>query len=65
MAPLLIAVLVAIFYAPPIAQPLASIHWDAADIHYPLRHYFAERIRIGILGSVPDVRPARIRLKKV
>ena len=53
MAPLLIAVLVAVFYALPIASPDASIHWDAADVHYPLQRYFAERIPTGIPAWTP------------
>lgn len=47
-APLLIALLVALFYLPPIASPNASIQADAADVHYPMQHYFASRVANGI-----------------
>ena len=47
-APLMIALLVALFYLPPIASPDASIQADAADVHYPMQHYFAARFRTEI-----------------
>ena len=47
-APLIIAALVAIFYLPPLASTDAGIHWDAADVHYPMQRYFAEWVRHGI-----------------
>lgn len=47
-APLMIAVLVALFYLPPIASPNASIQADAADVHYPMQRYFAARVANGI-----------------
>lgn len=47
-APLLIALLVALFYLPPIAGTNASIQADAADVHYPMQHYFAARVGNGI-----------------
>ena len=54
-APLLIGCLVVLFYLPPIVMHNASIQWDAADVHYPLQHYFAQRIRIGLPFWTPYV----------
>jgi hypothetical protein len=38
-----------IFYWVPITSSVASIQWDAADMHYPLQKYFADRLFSGQL----------------
>ncbi|HWC96634.1 MAG TPA: YfhO family protein [Candidatus Sulfopaludibacter sp.] len=42
--PLVIAILVALFYAVPLLSVNASIHWDAANVTAPLQKYFADRV---------------------
>src|SRR5579862_4398420 len=44
-----IAAAVLIFYWTPITSAGASIQWDAADMHYPLQKYFADRLSSGHL----------------
>ncbi|HEY1341865.1 MAG TPA: hypothetical protein VGF59_30340, partial [Bryobacteraceae bacterium] len=47
--PALLAIAVALFYWIPLTSQTASIQWDAADIHYPLQKYLADRIHTGKL----------------
>ena len=49
MAPALIALCAILFYWTPMTSPSASIHWDAADMHYPLQKYFSDRLLSGKL----------------
>jgi len=44
-APVLIAALVLVFYAIPLTSESASIHWDAADLHYPFQKYWSDHLR--------------------
>ncbi len=44
-APALIAALVLLFYSVPLTSGAASIHGDAADLHYPFQKYFSDHIR--------------------
>ena len=44
-APALIAALVLVFYAIPLTSDSASIHWDAADLHYPFQKYWSDHLR--------------------
>ncbi len=45
----MIALCVILFYWVPLTSSAASIHWDAADMHYPLQKYFSDHIRSGRL----------------
>jgi len=49
-APALIAALVLVFYWIPLTSESASIHWDAADLHYPFQKYWSDHVRS---ASVP------------
>jgi hypothetical protein len=50
-APALIAALVLVFYAVPLASESASIQWDAADLHYPFQKYWSDHVRSASLPS--------------
>ncbi len=45
----MIALCVILFYWVQLTSSAASIHWDAADMHYPLQKYFSDHIRSGQL----------------
>lgn len=44
LAPAILAACVLVFYWTQLTSPSASIQWDAADMHYPLQKYFADRL---------------------
>ncbi len=52
-APLFLASAVLAFYAIPLFSPNTSIQGDAADVHYPLQRYVAERWRAGEVQWTP------------
>ncbi len=52
-APLFLAAAVLAFYAIPLFSPNTSIQGDAADVHYPLQKYVAERWRAGEVQWTP------------
>jgi hypothetical protein len=43
-APAAIAACVLVFYSVPMISPSASIHGDAADVHYPMQRYLSDRL---------------------
>jgi hypothetical protein len=47
--PALIVLGVIVFYWVPLTSSGATIQWDAADLHYPLQKYFADRLWAGRL----------------
>ena len=47
--PALLAVLVFLFYAAPLTSSIASIQWDAADVHYSCQKYWSDNLREGKL----------------
>lgn len=47
-APTVIGFCVLLFYWVPLTSAGASIQWDAADMHYPLQKYFADRWLSGL-----------------
>jgi hypothetical protein len=53
-APALIAALVLVFYLVPLTSESASIHWDAADVHYPFQKYWSDHVRS---ASLPEWTP--------
>ncbi len=46
--PVLIVLAVIVFYWVPLTSSAATIQWDAADLHYPLQKYFADRLWAGL-----------------
>jgi hypothetical protein len=48
--PAILALGVILFYWIPLTSGSASIQWDAADMHYPLQKYFADR---AVAGTIP------------
>ena len=60
-----------LFWAIPLFQPQATIHWDLADVSYPAQKYFADSIHAGrlplldalpVLGDAVSVRSADRRM---
>jgi len=54
-----IAACVIVFYWVPMTSPSASIHGDAADLHYPMQKYLSDRFfapPISVLDSLPALR---------
>jgi hypothetical protein len=49
IAPIILFFCVVAFYWTPLTAQSASIQWDAADMHYPLQKYFADRALEGEL----------------
>ena len=47
--PVILAACVLTFYWIPMTSSSAGIQWDAADMHYPLQKYFADRVFSGHL----------------
>jgi len=43
------AILAVLFYAIPLFSSQVSIHWDLADVSYPVQKYFADSVRAGRL----------------
>ena len=50
-APALLTLLVLVFYLVPLTSESASIHWDAADLHYPFQKYWSEHVRSASLPA--------------
>lgn len=43
------ALLTILYYSIPLFGPQISIHWDLADVSYPVQKYFADAVRAGAL----------------
>src|SRR5450631_2918478 len=43
------ALLAVLYYSIPLFSGQTSIHWDLADISYPVQKYFADSVRAGTL----------------
>ncbi len=41
------ALLTILYYSIPLFGPQISIHWDLADVSYPVQKYFADAVRAG------------------
>jgi hypothetical protein len=46
---LMLALATVLFWAIPLFQPNVTIHWDLADVYYPVQKYFADSVHAGRL----------------